>query len=125
MYYMSCPILPLNVFFTHILGRIKAFITFYHLFIFFELLDFFYLLFVVLNKLSFLGFLNMSNMTCKGDLKMMLLKNLLSSIAYFTVNNREKLLFLETLSISGKKWPSSLLETPAPGPAKRREDAVR
>jgi hypothetical protein len=67
----------------------------------------------------------MSNMTGKGDLKMMLLKHLLSSMAYFTVNNREKLLFWETLPISGKKWPSSLLETPAPGPAKKRGDAVR
>jgi hypothetical protein len=80
---------------------------------------------VILRKYSFLEFLNMSNMTDKNDLKIEAVNTSSSGIAYFTVNNREKLKFLETLSISGKKWPSSLLETPAPGPAKKRGDAVR
>jgi hypothetical protein len=55
----------------------------------------------------------------------MLLKPLLSSIAYFTVNNREKLLFLETLSISEKNMAQFFARNSSAGPseeARRRRE---
>jgi hypothetical protein len=55
----------------------------------------------------------------------MLLKHLQSGIAYFTENNTEKLLFWETLPISGKKMAQFFARNSSAGPseeARRRRE---
>ena len=80
---------------------------------------------MILSKYSFLEFLNMSNMTYKNDLKIDAVNTSSSGIAHFTVNNREQILFWETLPISGKKMAQFFARNSSAGPseeARRRRE---